>query len=339
MATHDTHGMDRSAGNGGAMEAGDGGVFDLLSRLSRTTAPLNPWGAPSPSGFRGIDRLLPAGGICRGSLLEWIGGPASGATALACAVACRVLATHRSGTIVVVDRPGRFHPPAVFPWLESIPRPHSPSGREAGRGRGCGPLVVVRPARDEDEIWAVDQALRCPGVAAVVAWPERVSGTAMRRWQLAARSGGAVGLLVRPVRARREPSWAQARFDVSAACSTDTRRMDAVAGQCPGPPHAVRLVDSLGVRRMRVSLVEGPWACDRPPDARIADVALDLSTGREAFVEGRFARTGNLLSDVGATAPDGDRGAADSGREGRGGGRTLRTEVRVLPGGAQCRAS
>ena len=36
------------------------------------------------------------------------------------------------------------------------------------------------------------------GVAAVIAWPERVHPTAMRRWQLAARGSGAVGLLVRP---------------------------------------------------------------------------------------------------------------------------------------------
>jgi hypothetical protein len=28
------------------------------------------------SGFHGIDRLLPGGGIVRGSLVEWIGGPA-----------------------------------------------------------------------------------------------------------------------------------------------------------------------------------------------------------------------------------------------------------------------
>ena len=45
------------------------------------------------SGFRALNRLLPAGGVRRGSLLEWLTATeASGAAALACAVACRVAA-------------------------------------------------------------------------------------------------------------------------------------------------------------------------------------------------------------------------------------------------------
>lgn len=156
------------------------------------------------SGFAAVDSLLPAGGLRRGSLVEWLaGGDAAagdvaggaGAVSLALAVGCR-LAGAAAGprTIVVVDRAGWFHPPAVLPWL--------------GDSRQ---LVVARPSSDDDEIWAIDQALRCPGVAAVVAWPRSVvrqqghaphargslpagAGrprptaqwtTAMRRWQLA----------------------------------------------------------------------------------------------------------------------------------------------------------
>jgi hypothetical protein len=43
------------------------------------------------TGFPSLDRLLPAGGVRRGSLVEWLaGGDAAGAISLACAVACRL---------------------------------------------------------------------------------------------------------------------------------------------------------------------------------------------------------------------------------------------------------
>jgi hypothetical protein len=233
------------------------------------------------SGFRGIDRLLPAGGIGSGSLIEWIGGPASGAAALAFAVAGRLRAARppaTAGTILVVDRSGRFHPPAVMPWLE---RP--PVGRLRAGTPAIGPLVVVRPSRDEDEIWAIDQALRCPGVTAVVAWPQRVSSTAMRRWQLAARGSGCVGFLVRPVGARREPSWAEARLNVVAVSTLGNGPLPAGMPSPSGHATPVSLVGSLAVRRLRLALQEGPWSCEQPPDRPTVEVALDMATGREAF--------------------------------------------------------
>jgi hypothetical protein len=230
------------------------------------------------SGFAAVNALLPAGGLRRGSLVEWLaGGEAAagdlaggaGAVSLALAVACR-LAAAGPRTIVVVDRAGWFHPPAVMPWL--------------GDSRQ---LVVARPSSDDDEIWAIDQALRCSGVAAVVAWPRSVvrqqgdkiqarsslppAGrhdgfrprptaqwtTAMRRWQLAARKSGAVGLLVRPAAAAREPSWAEARLAVS---------------PLPG--------GTLLERRLRLERIGGSWAAGS--EGLIAETALDLARGCEA---------------------------------------------------------
>ena len=223
------------------------------------------------SGFRSLDALLPAGGVRRGSLLEWLaGGPGAaggmagaGAMALACAVACRLGRAAEPRTLVVVDRTGWFHPPALLPWLGV--------GVEAVR------LVVARPAHDDDEIWAIDQALRCAGVAAVLAWP-RTAATpgggpavgrrcaaqswtiAMRRWQLAARSSGAVGLFVRPASARAEASWAEARIAVV---------------PLPG--------GTLLERRLRLTRVSGVWSGvgtgGAEGDEPTADVVLDLARG------------------------------------------------------------
>lgn len=231
-----------------------------------------------PSGFRGIDRLLPAGGIGSGSLVEWIGEPASGVATLAFAVAGGLRGARPPGTagpILVVDRRGRFYPPAVMPWLEG----HL-VGKPKAQVAATGALVVVRPSRDEDEIWAIDQALRCPGLTAVLAWPQRVSSTAMRRFQLAARGSGTVGFLVRPVAARREPSWAEARLNVAAVPMLGRWR----GGDDPLSSHRwAPAVGSLAVRRLRLSLQDGPWACEQPPDVPTVEIALDLATGREAI--------------------------------------------------------
>lgn len=212
------------------------------------------------TGFAPLDRLLPGGGVRRGSLVEWLSGDdASGATSLACAVARRLAgggdrstdrAASEASAIVVVDRTGRFHPPAMMGWLQ----------RAAASGRQRPQLVVARPAHDADEVWAIDQALRCRGVAAVVAWPRRIHSTAMRRWQLAARASLAVGMIVRPLTARREPSWAEARVVVTA-----------------------RSGGSLAVRRLHLALAGGPWAGEAQLQERSVEVGLDLARGCEAL--------------------------------------------------------
>lgn len=227
------------------------------------------------TGFASLDRLLPAGGVRRGSVIEWLAGgdgaagDANGAISLACAVACRLADPRRTdssqaSTIVVVDRGQRFYPPAVIPWIDA----QALAGQTAGAAQEHrGPrLVVARPSRDDDELWTIDQALRCPGVAAVLAWPNRVHATAMRRWQLATRASGSVGLLVRGLSERKpvrgEPTWAEAKLAIAP-----------VAGE----PAA-----DLAVRRLRVSLVGGPWSGSDMLEERSTELLLDLTNGRES---------------------------------------------------------
>ena len=247
-------------------------------------------GACVSSGFRELDKLLPAGGVRRGSLLEWLpaavavhetppewtpskcltsqpnirtarapsaaraqalqgvregqthqaaqadrseqkapgdqrargrsnwnasegGSLGSGVVTLAMATAVQVTRTAASemgaaATVLVVDRSGWFYPPAVMRWL----------GADRWQvARGQVQLIVARPSRDDDEIWAIDQALRCAGVGAVVACPSQavVCSKVMRRWQLAARASGAVGMFVRPWQCWRDPSWAEVRLVTS----------------------------------------------------------------------------------------------------------------------------
>jgi hypothetical protein len=182
------------------------------------------------SGLPALDRLLPDGGFCRGTIVEWLAAGAaravasekvsgtksgsdirspmwprdlvpdtfsgSGAATLALAIAAR--ACRESGALVVVDRPRIFYPPAA-----------------AGFGVDWKWFVVVRPRNERDEAWALDQVLRCPGVGSVLAWPRKLSERRFRQMQLAAETGRTLGLIVRPDEARGEPSWAEMRLWVA----------------------------------------------------------------------------------------------------------------------------
>lgn len=99
----------------------------------------------------------------------------------------------------------------------------------AGLGVDLKQLIVVRPANQADEAWAIDQALRCAGVAAVVCWPGKLDDRTFRRWQLAAEEGGTLGMLLRPLADRQQPSWAELRLLVAASSSIAPSR--AAAGR------------------------------------------------------------------------------------------------------------
>jgi protein ImuA len=58
-------------------------------------------------------------------------------------------------------------------------------------------VLLLRPKNEADELWALTEALRCPGVAAALACPRKLSTIEARRLQLAAERGGGVGLLIR----------------------------------------------------------------------------------------------------------------------------------------------
>jgi len=96
--------------------------------------------------------------------------------------------------IVLIDAGGDVYPPAV-----------------AALGISPDRLLVVRPRWASDALWAAEQALRCPAVGAVVATSLAPDGAQSRRLQLAAESGGTLGLILGPAR-RRETTFAAVRL-------------------------------------------------------------------------------------------------------------------------------
>ncbi len=71
-------------------------------------------------------------------------------------------------------------------------------------------------------LWAVDQALRSPGVAAVIADASASDMPTSRRWQLAAAEGGCLALLARPPTESRLLSAAATRWRVRPEPTTAT---------------------------------------------------------------------------------------------------------------------
>ncbi len=167
-------------------------VRALQSQIAQREAPQAGRGDVYASGSRRLDRLLPGGGYCAGTLVEWL---AAGSGAATLAMLAARAACEAGGRLVVVDRRRQFYPPAA-----------------AALGIDLSRVIVVQPENQRDELWAWNLALRSRCVAAVWGWVERLDGRWMRRWQLAAEEGQALGLPLRPPTVRGQPTWAEAQL-------------------------------------------------------------------------------------------------------------------------------
>jgi hypothetical protein len=159
------------------------------------------------SGWAPLDRLLPGGGLRRGSLVEWLSAD-MGSDLVTLALGGVRQASGEGGALVVVDRDRQLYPPALAAWGLDLSR-----------------LLLVHPASRRDEFWAWDQILRCPGVGVVWGRLEQIDSRGFRRLQLSAESSGCLGILLRPGAARNQPSWADIRLWVQPQPSADNRRL------------------------------------------------------------------------------------------------------------------
>lgn len=156
------------------------------------------------SGCDALDRILPQRGFHSGTLIEFLGEPASGATSLA------LMAAKQAGKeIIVVDREQMFYPLA---WE--------------------GDAIFIHPRNQKDELWAIHQALGCQGVGAVLAWPTRLNGRVFRGLQLAAERGASLGVFVRSVKVRGLPTWADIQLLVEAVPGQGNRRVKVTLLRC-----------------------------------------------------------------------------------------------------------
>src|SRR5262245_5828346 len=133
---------------------------------------------PLSTGSAALDRLLPTGGLSRGTLVEYFspgGGSGAGTLALTAArEACREgRAAVLVGTRAHAERIGvpssAVDGPFSSDGTQSVPATFYPPAAAAW-GIDLARLLILQPANAADALWALDQALRCRGVGAV--WAE-----------------------------------------------------------------------------------------------------------------------------------------------------------------------
>jgi protein ImuA len=145
--------------------------------VRRIQARYHPPARRIPSGFGELDAAL-GGGFLAGALHELLAAShATAARTLALRIAANAAGAGR--WILYFDAAGDLYPPAAEFMGVSLER-----------------LLIVRIHRRADTLWALEQALRCPAVAAAVASVGKLEPIEARRLQLAAETGGGVLLLL-----------------------------------------------------------------------------------------------------------------------------------------------
>ncbi len=198
---------------------------------------------------------LPGGGLSRAAVHEVLtDAPGCGAAFSA------VLLARTGGTVLWIASGRPWGQDELVAWPPGLAR----CGLDPAR------LVLVRAERWGDALWAMEEALRCPAVTGVVlAGNGRLDLTATRRLQLAAETGGALGLLLRPGAAG--PTAARTSWRVgpigAGACRVDTRwrrLLLRARGGRPGGPWAVTWRVAAGT----LELDEGRAEFDAPSASR-----------------------------------------------------------------------
>ncbi len=172
-------------------------ILEQLARLCREGGRRID-GRREPTGFAGLDALLPGGGWPVGAIAELM--PQSAGIGELRLLLPALAALARAGHYIAWVEP---------PWL-----PYAPALAQAGLPPER--MFVIRTAAAQESLWAAEQALRCPVFGAVLGWPTAITDRNVRRLQLAAEAGGSLGILYRPAQAAGEPSPAALRLRLSA---------------------------------------------------------------------------------------------------------------------------
>src|SRR6202045_2664154 len=188
-----------------------------------------------PFGGAAIDRALPGGGLARGALHEILGvGGDEEDGALAAAFAAHILGRLGAGPHPIPppwtrgrDGPAQREGGLVL-WC--LPRPDLYGPGLAAHGLDPGRVVMVRASRDAEILWAMEEGLRAPCIAAVVGEVGSLPMVASRRLQLAAERSGITAFLLRrwrdggqATRERALPNAAVTRWRIAALPSRPMR--------------------------------------------------------------------------------------------------------------------
>lgn len=158
-----------------------------------------------PSGHAALDAALPHRGWTLGAMTEIL-FDADGIGELDLVLPALAQLTQQRRHVVLVAPPYLPYAPALF-----------------ARGIDLGFLHCVETASDIEALWAAEQCLRSGVCAAVLCWPRQATDRTLRRLQVAAEFGNALGFAFRAARAEANPSPAATRIRLRANAGTHLR--------------------------------------------------------------------------------------------------------------------
>ncbi len=175
-----------------------------------------------PTGLAELDARLPSGGWPASSLSEiLIPGDGVGELSLLLPTLSRL--TQAGERIAIVAPPYQLHAPG---WHNA--------------GVALDQVEVVEATNPKDALWATEQCLRSAACAAVLSWPIKADDRALRRLQVAAETGQALGFAFRDAREARNPSPAALRLQMDAR-ARELRVLKCRGGLAPPNPIAFDL--------------------------------------------------------------------------------------------------
>ena len=183
--------------------------------------------APVPAtatGFPVLDALLPGQGWPVGGLCEVL-HPLDGVGELA----------------LVLPALARLACDALRPvvWVAPPYWPFAPALRAHGLDLAHVRVIQAAP---QQALWAAEQCLRAGCCAAVLVWPQRIDGTALRRLQLAAETGRCHAFVFRDARHAGDASPAPLRLAVRREHGEPVLRVIKCRGLLAPPAHDLKMV-------------------------------------------------------------------------------------------------
>lgn len=217
---------------------------DIVAQLRKNISAIHRCYRPRqgqrfPIDVPGLVDLFPQGQLPYGSIVEWL-TETHGTEAESLSLRIGWSACLWNRFLVIVDPYFEIYPPGLFQLGIDLRR-----------------VVFVHPTTKSDMLWTIDQALRCSAVGAVWCYLESLDPINHRRYRLASECGGTVGIFVRPLRARKEPSWAEFRLLVQPVAFPAGE----IGSQC---------------RRIQVTLLRAPGLSE----SIVREVWIDDSTDR-----------------------------------------------------------
>jgi protein ImuA len=176
--------------------------LEALERVGRRETAVLPFGVPA------LDGALRGGGLAMGALHEVAGaGPDEEGAATVAAFLAGILA--------------RLQPPRPVLWCSGTDDLYGPGLADCGLAPER--LILTRARNDREALWAMEEGLRSPVLAAVVGEVSALSLAASRRLQLAAEASGVTAFALRrwrsgdaAARQRQAPNAALTRWRVAA---------------------------------------------------------------------------------------------------------------------------